>query len=45
MDDIVLLVRDQVELHVMLDVMGNYMMKGRFRFNQEAQDNDGRWKR
>ena len=33
--DIVLLVRYQVELQVMLDVVGNYAMKWRFRFNSK----------
>ena len=35
-DDIVLLVRDQVELQVMLDVVGKYAMKWRYRFNSRT---------
>ena len=34
-DDIVLLMRDQVELQVMLDVVTKYAMKWRFRFNSK----------
>ena len=30
-----MLARDQVKLQVMLDVMGKYVMKWRFRFNSE----------
>ena len=44
-DDIVLLVRDQVELQVMLDVVGKYVMKWRFRFNSKKSKTDGGWKR
>ena len=34
-DDIVLLARDQVELQVILDVVGQYAMKWSFRFNSK----------
>ena len=51
-DDIVLLVRDQVELQVMLDVVGNYAMKWRFKFNSKksktmmvgGKSSGGKWK-
>ena len=36
-DDIGLLGRDEKELKVMLDVMGEYAMKWRFRFNNEKR--------
>ena len=34
-DDIVLLACDQIELQVMLDVVGKYAMKWRFKFNSK----------
>ena len=35
--NIVLLARDQVELQVILDVVGNYAMKWRFKFNSKGK--------